>query len=120
MVIYEKTLEIRLPFEQFDALEHLANGLNISVSELIQQQITQLLEKEGYLTDTTTLSTVNQVTLAETRQNYVVGPPKIQISTPIEEDPLMDIIALGASGLGDLAVKHDYYLSEIEQNDNSL
>ncbi len=38
---------------------------------------------------------------------------------PVEEDPLMDIVGLGDSGLGDLAINHDHYLveSEFEQRE---
>ena len=117
MAIDEKILEIKLSLEQFKALNELAKHLNTSASKLVKQQITLLLVKEGfleesYLSDKTTSLSFEPLVLAETKHKYVAGPPKIQTPTPIEEDPLMDIIALGASGLGDLAIKHDYYLSE--------
>jgi len=36
------------------------------------------------------------------------------ISLPVTEDPLLDIVGLGDSGLGDLAENHDRYLAEQE------
>ncbi len=37
---------------------------------------------------------------------------------PVEDDPAMRLIALGRSGLGDLAEKHDEYLVRWEKGDN--
>jgi hypothetical protein len=37
---------------------------------------------------------------------------------PPEEDPLLEIIALYDSGVGDLAEKHDDYLAETIQEEN--
>ncbi|GIK55632.1 MAG: hypothetical protein HND44_05135 [Chloroflexi bacterium] len=36
------------------------------------------------------------------------------VSLPVAEDPLLDIVGLGDSGLGDLAENHDRYLAEME------
>jgi len=38
---------------------------------------------------------------------------------PPQEDPLLDIIALYDSGLGELAEKHDAYLAESIQDESS-
>ena len=38
--------------------------------------------------------------------------------TPIEDDPLWDIVGLGGSGVHDLALEHDHYLAEIESSDH--
>lgn len=40
------------------------------------------------------------------------GIDQLLAQVPIEEDPLMGIIGLGSSGIGDLAERHDYYLVE--------
>ena len=37
---------------------------------------------------------------------------------PVEEDPAMGIIGLGASERGDLSVSHDKYLAKMEQESN--
>jgi len=44
---------------------------------------------------------------------------QLLIDTPIEEDPLWDIIGIGSSGVGDMASEHDKYLYEIESNEES-
>ncbi len=40
------------------------------------------------------------------------GVDKVLAEVPPEEDPLMDIIGMGDSGLGDLAEKHDEYIAK--------
>lgn len=40
------------------------------------------------------------------------GVDQLLISVPVEDDPLLDIINLGDSGLGDLAQNHDQYLAD--------
>ena len=42
------------------------------------------------------------------------GVDILLINQPVEEDPLLGIIGLGDSGLGDLAANHDAYLAEGE------
>lgn len=42
------------------------------------------------------------------------GVDTLLINQPVEEDPLLGIIGLGDSGLGDLSVNHDAYLAEDE------
>lgn len=39
------------------------------------------------------------------------------VRLPVEEDPLLDIVGLGSSELGDLAEDHDRYLAEDEGAD---
>ena len=41
------------------------------------------------------------------------GVDQVLTSMPIEHDPALGIIALGSSGIGDVAERHDYYLSQI-------
>jgi len=36
--------------------------------------------------------------------------------TSVEEDPLWDIVGLGASGIGNIAEAHDQYLANAETN----
>lgn len=38
---------------------------------------------------------------------------------PVEKDPALGIVALGRSGLTDLASRHDEYLAEIERGQGS-
>ena len=38
--------------------------------------------------------------------------------TPIDDDPLWEIVGLGSSNVRDLSVEHDRYLAEIEEADN--
>lgn len=40
------------------------------------------------------------------------GVDQLLLSIPVEDDPLMDIIGLGDSGLDDLSINHDAYLAE--------
>jgi hypothetical protein len=40
------------------------------------------------------------------------GVDQIIVTLPVEDDPLLDIVGLGDSGLGDLAENHDVYLAE--------
>ena len=42
------------------------------------------------------------------------GVDHLLVSLPVEDDPLLDIVGLGDSGLGDLAEKHDEYLADLE------
>jgi hypothetical protein len=42
------------------------------------------------------------------------GIDHLLVSLPVEDDPLLDIVGLGDSGLGDLAEKHDAYLADLE------
>jgi len=38
--------------------------------------------------------------------------------TPLEEEPLWDIVGIGSSNVGDLAEHHDAYLAQEEERDN--
>jgi hypothetical protein len=38
------------------------------------------------------------------------GVDQLLAQMPIELDPLMGIVGLGSSGIGDLAERHDYYI----------
>jgi len=40
------------------------------------------------------------------------GVDQLLVSLPVEDDPLLDIVGLGDSGLGDLAENHDQYLAD--------
>ena len=42
------------------------------------------------------------------------GVDHLLVSLPVEDDPLLDIVGLGDSGLGDMAEKHDEYLADLE------
>lgn len=46
------------------------------------------------------------------------GIDKLIAETPIEDDPLWDIVGIGRSDAGDLALEHDRHLAEIEVADN--
>lgn len=46
------------------------------------------------------------------------GVDRLLEDLPPEEDPLLEIIALYDSGVGDLAEKHDDYLAEMIQGEN--
>lgn len=45
------------------------------------------------------------------------GVDRLLADLPIEEDPLWDIVDLGASDTGDLALNHDLYLAEQHETD---
>jgi hypothetical protein len=47
------------------------------------------------------------------------GIDPLLAETPVEKDPLWDIIGLGSSDVHDLALEHDRYLAESEESDNS-
>ncbi len=38
--------------------------------------------------------------------------------TPLEEEPLWDLVGIGASGTDDLSERHDVYLMQEEERDN--
>jgi len=46
------------------------------------------------------------------------GVDRLLAETPIEDDPLWDLVNLGESGAGDLAAEHDRYLAELERSDS--
>ncbi len=46
------------------------------------------------------------------------GVDRVLAEVPVEEDPLWDIVGLGDSGLGDLSIEHDRYLTEWETEAN--
>lgn len=46
------------------------------------------------------------------------GVDKLLDEIPLEEDPLMDIIGIYDSGIGDLAEKHDEYLTQMIKEEN--
>ncbi len=46
------------------------------------------------------------------------GIDRMIADMPIEDDPLWDIVDLGASGIRDLAANHDRYLVDAEREDN--
>ena len=46
------------------------------------------------------------------------GVDRLLVEMPIEDDPLWDIVNLGQSGVGDLAMEHDRHLAELAGNDN--
>lgn len=46
------------------------------------------------------------------------GVDLLLATIPIEEDPLMDIVGMFDSGLGDVAAQHDHYLTTFEMDDN--
>ena len=61
------------------------------------------------------LSDKQHVSLAELVRQAV---DRLLSETPVEEDPLWDIVGLGASGVGNIAEAHDQYLVEAEMDDN--
>ena len=61
------------------------------------------------------LSEKQRVSLAELVRQAV---DRLLSETPVEEDPLWDIVGLGASGVGNIAEAHDQYLAEAESSDN--
>ncbi len=61
------------------------------------------------------LSEKQHVSLAELVRQAV---DRLLAETPVEEDPLWDIVGLGASGVGNIAEAHDQYLAEAETSDN--
>jgi hypothetical protein len=75
----------------------------------------QVYLRQEQLDSLRALSEKQEVSLAELVRQSV---DKFLAETPIEDDPLWDIINLGQSDVGDLALRHDYYLAEIEQEDN--
>ena len=46
------------------------------------------------------------------------GVDRLLAETPIEDDPLWDLVNLGQSGAKDLAAEHDRYLAELEGSDS--
>ena len=46
------------------------------------------------------------------------GIDRMIADMPIEDDPLWDIVDLGASGIRDLAANHDRYRVDAEREDN--
>ena len=46
------------------------------------------------------------------------GVDRLLADIPVEEDPLLDIVGMFDSGLGDLAEKHDDYLVQYEMESN--
>lgn len=46
------------------------------------------------------------------------GVDQLLATIPVEEDPLFELVGLGESDAGDLAVNHDRYLTELEEQDN--
>ncbi len=46
------------------------------------------------------------------------GVDRVLAEVPPEEDPLWDLVGLFDSGLGDLAEKHDDYLSKLLREEN--
>jgi hypothetical protein len=46
------------------------------------------------------------------------GVDLLLATIPVEEDPLLDIVGMFDSGMGDLALDHDRYLAESEMEDN--
>ncbi len=40
------------------------------------------------------------------------------VETPLEEEPLWELVGIGASGVGDLSKQHDAYLARLEEEDN--
>jgi hypothetical protein len=61
------------------------------------------------------LAKKEKVSLAELVRQ---GVDRLLVETPIEDDPLWNIVRLGESGVGDLAAEHDRYLADAEQSDN--
>ncbi len=61
------------------------------------------------------LARKREVSLAELIRE---GVDHLIADMPIEDDPLWDIVALGASGVGDLAANHDKYLGDAERDNN--
>lgn len=46
------------------------------------------------------------------------GIDRVLIEMPLEEDPIWKIVGSGDSSVHDLALKHDQYLAESEENNN--
>jgi len=57
-----------------------------------------------------------QVSIAELIRRSV---DRFLAELPLEDDPAMRIVALGHSGLGDLARNHDKYIIEFERRSNA-
>lgn len=45
------------------------------------------------------------------------GVDRLLADIPLDEDPLWDVVGLGSSGAGDLALNHDAHLIEQEETD---
>lgn len=46
------------------------------------------------------------------------GVDRLLADLPLDEDPLWDVVGLGSSGAGDLALNHDAHLALSENADN--
>ena len=57
-----------------------------------------------------------QVSMAELIRRSV---DQFLAALPVKDDPAMQIVGLGRSGIGDLALNHDRYLIEFERRDNT-
>ena len=77
---------------------------------LIKEPIAVYLEQDKYEA-LKTLAETRHVSLDELVRG---GVDRLLVEeTPVEEDPLWNIIGIADSGLGDLAENHDKYLAEI-------
>ena len=80
---------------------------------LIKEPIAVYLEQDKYEA-LKTLAETRHISLDELiREGVERLLDETPDETPIEEDPLWNIIGIGDSGLGDLAENHDKYLAEI-------
>ena len=68
----------------------------------------QLYLREEQLTALRRLARQRNVSVAELVRQSV---DQLLAETPLEEEPLWELVGIGASGAGDLAEKHDTYLA---------
>ncbi len=75
----------------------------------------QVYLREDQLEALRVLAERRKVSIAELIRQ---GVDRLLTEVPAEEDPLWDIIGLFDSGLGDLAEKHDEYLTQMIHEEN--
>lgn len=85
------------------------------MSLLIEKPLEIYLQKEQF----SALKKLSQKQGKSVTDLVIESIEQLLIDTPIEEDPLWDIIGIGASGIGDMALDHDKYLYEIESGDDA-
>lgn len=74
----------------------------------IKKKSVQVYLRPEQLDALRTLATKQGLSVAELIRQ---GVDRLLAETPVEDDPLWDIVGMGNSGVGDLAVAHDRYLA---------
>ena len=77
----------------------------------------QLYLREEQLEALRRLAQKRRVSMAELVRQSV---DRLLEEAPLEDEPLWDLVGIGASGLGDLSERHDAYLVKEEMRDISL